>query len=465
MNPIFPWDSRDQEEQAESRYNVPLRSQKQQLENENMHLKRLLREHGIPWNDQVASHSAFQSSGKSRTSRRRSSRLSALDHTPRKVPHLPVEVILRIMDFSLLAKDPIIDPLSKINNEALTVEEAKRGPQIAIGFLATSKAYSVEGKRSFWTNNVFTFTSPDALRRFADLEEPLRRTVRHVNLRIIGRYYDDELREHRVLDFHPRYSATKPLIIIQRHKDPNSLSRPGFRCYTWNQTVDFLDALRAPFDPNRPKSIGPRPRLLPQLSSMRIDFVNFPEYFLPVPDSSFHDMAAHELGYSLNELMVTGLPNCEVGRRAEGDLQGMLKDDGLFVFHEPTYFSQKRSLKMLRATPARFQVVRAYRRPTKPKGKEKARAFPLAPQEKGHPESTWKKRQTIWKRVPISRDAHERKWMEFDRFTGESTDELYDESDEDVCPNCGIIHSMMSDMGSDLDSSDSDTDFDGLEFS
>lgn len=143
-----PWDGRDQEEQAELWYNAPLRTKNHELEEENMRLKRLLRENGIPWSPDVAGHSVFQSSGPTHnSSRRRSSRLSATQH---RFPHLPVEVILRIMHYALVADGPIIDPLSKVDPECLTVMEAKRGPQIAIGFLATCKAYYVEGKRMFW---------------------------------------------------------------------------------------------------------------------------------------------------------------------------------------------------------------------------------------------------------------------------------------------------------------------------
>lgn len=144
-----PWDGRDQEEQSEILYNAPLRNKNRLLEDENMHLKRLLREHGIPWSDSVASHHVFQSSTAHATSgRRRSSRLSAAGQ--HRFPHLPVEVILRILHYALVADGPIIDPLSKLNSEALTSAEAKRGPQIAIGFLATCKAYHVDGKRILW---------------------------------------------------------------------------------------------------------------------------------------------------------------------------------------------------------------------------------------------------------------------------------------------------------------------------
>lgn len=231
MDIVFPWDGRDQEEQAEVRYNAPLRALNQHLEDENMRLKALLRESGIAWNATVATHPEFQqaASATAFTSRRRSSRLSALDHTPHRLPHLPVEVILRIMECALVARDPIVDPLSKISPETLTVAEAKRGPQVAIGFLATCKAYHTEGKRFFWTKNVFTFTSPETLHRFADLRDSVRSTVRHINLRIIARYYDDEQRVHRMdAEYHPSFSSSKTLQVIQRHRDPCNLSRSGF---------------------------------------------------------------------------------------------------------------------------------------------------------------------------------------------------------------------------------------------
>lgn len=144
-----PWDGRDQEEQSEILFNAPLRTKNRQLEDENMHLKRLLREHGIPWSDSVAGHQVFRSSTSNSTSgRRRSSRLSAVGQ--HRFPHLPVEVILRILHYALVADGPIIDPLSKLNTETLTSAEAKCGPQIAIGFLATCKAYHVDGKRILW---------------------------------------------------------------------------------------------------------------------------------------------------------------------------------------------------------------------------------------------------------------------------------------------------------------------------
>lgn len=239
MASVFPWDGRDQEEQAEQRYNV--RAQARQLEEENLRLKRLLRENGVPWNDSVASHPGFLSSNPHPVSgRRRSSRLSALDQSSLRLPHLPVEVVLRIMEYALIAEDVIIDPLSKLNPEVLTISETKRGAQIAIGFLATCKAYSVEGRRIFWAHNIFTFTSPEALRRFADLPYQFRRGMRHINLRVVARYFDDEKRTHRMdSDYHPDITKSQSLKIVQRTKDPASMSRSGF--------VSFLTTIIAIF--------------------------------------------------------------------------------------------------------------------------------------------------------------------------------------------------------------------------
>lgn len=191
--------------------------------------------------------------------------------------------------------------------------------------------------------------------------------------------------------------------------------------------------------------------------SMRIDFVNFPNFFLPYPQTDLHEIAAHDLGCTLNELVVTGLPCCEVGIKAGADLQGMVKDDGLFVFYEPSYVQQKRALKPLRACGGTARVVRAWRKLARERQELVGRAvlpsLPAVPEETGHPESTWKKRKTLWKRVPVSRDAVKREWAEFDRSTGEPVDDLdYNSDDSDaVCPNCGVIHGHYDYWNSDSD--------------
>lgn len=137
--------------------------------------------------------------------------------------------MIRILQYAVTAAEPIIDPFSKLNPERLTTVEATRGNQINICFLSTCKAYYVEGKRFFWSSNTFTFTTPEALRRFADVEFHIRKDIRHINLRIVARYYDDEKRTHRLdTDYHPDMSKPASLKVIPRHKDPASMSRSGF---------------------------------------------------------------------------------------------------------------------------------------------------------------------------------------------------------------------------------------------
>lgn len=190
---------------------------------------------------------------------------------------------------------------------------------------------------------------------------------------------------------------------------------------------------------------------------MRIDFVNFLNYFLPFPQTDLHEIAAHDLGCTLNELIVTGLPICEVGVKAGTDLQGMVKDDGLYVGHVPSFIQQKRSLKPMHGRDGLPRVVRAWRKLAKDRqasiGQVSLASFPVVPEETGHPESTWKKRKTVWKRVPILRDFVEREWIEFDRNTGEPVDDLdYNSDDSDaICPNCGIIHGHYDYWASDSD--------------
>lgn len=170
------------------------------------------------------------------------------------------------------------------------------------------------------TKNKFSFTSPAALRKFSELDFDLRKGIESINLRIVARYYDDEKRRHRLSqDYHPELTKPQALKVIPRVRDDSSMARKGFHSYAWTQTVDFLDALRPPFDPHHTQ--GNRPRLLPGLLSMRMDFVNFPDYFLPFPEVDLHEIAAHDFGCTLNELMVTGLPCCEVGVKAGADLQ------------------------------------------------------------------------------------------------------------------------------------------------
>ncbi|KAL3955500.1 hypothetical protein ACCO45_011063 [Purpureocillium lilacinum] len=148
---VFPWECRDKEDQAKASYEFPLRRANQELSEENLRLKRILRENGISWSPVAQAHLKQRDPNKRRT---RSSKTHDLGR-----PHLPTEIILRILKFALTSAQSIIDPLSPATSDHLTEREKTRGNQIAIHFLATCRALHVEGTRYLWECNEFTFTT------------------------------------------------------------------------------------------------------------------------------------------------------------------------------------------------------------------------------------------------------------------------------------------------------------------
>lgn len=478
----MPYEQRDQEDQAEAWYNHPVRVQNRQLVAENTRLKRLLRENGISWdpllildaNDQTCTRGTWSSRKRIRT--RSSNGPATLAPENSRLPTLPVEILLFILEYAMTSKHPIIDPLCKLTKDNLTAAEKSRGNQIAIGFLATCKAYSVEGSRFLWSNNKFVFTSPYALRNFADLSFQHRKNITSITLRVIARYYDDEERPHLAPYPSLEYAHEKTinLKVVPRVKEQN-LARKGFRSYSWNQVVDFLEALRPPFDPNHPK-MQPRPRLLPSLETLRIDFVNFPDSFLTPPGGpSIHNLASHDLGSTLNELQLTGVPECTWGSEVAAQLSRMVKDDGLVLKGDSAFVYSGNRLRPMsdrsRWNPCWYpKVVRAWKvladeyartkaTPTPPQPSRAHRhdhaglyTMPPAPKEEGHPESPWKERRTLFKRVPVRQDSDVRVWVEFDRLSGQPIDDDEYDPDEDeydvedlICLHCGVMHSPFGD--------------------
>ncbi|TDZ35529.1 hypothetical protein C8035_v009174 [Colletotrichum spinosum] len=455
---VMPWECRDVEDQAEAEYNAPLRIKNKALIDENASLKKLLRANGISWSPVSATYQKYHRLN----GRRTRSSISAESHT---YPYLPTEVLLRILKYSLTSHGPIVDPLSKLKPENLTHAERNAGNQIAIHFLATCRAMHEEGTRIFWDHNTFVFTNPEALRNFSELDFAYRQNVKHVNFRIIAQYYDDKKRKHKLdRSYHPSLKSDVTLRTIPRVNE-NTYARGGFRCYTWAQVTDFLRALRAPHDPNHDKKCV-RPRLLPNLESLRIDLVNFMDDFLPMPGSDLHDMASHELGCCLNELQVTGLPIDDAGSKATAELTGLLKDEGLFLAGLPSFVQLKNSLKALSGISSCARVVRAWKT-LKPKKVDDAMdesdsdsdeehhhpqepVMPPAPRETGHPSSSpTRKDLTIWKRVPKTRDGDDRQWTEFCRSSGypmEDVEELMSDDELGICPCCGEPHPSLMEL-------------------
>lgn len=476
-NFVPPFELRDNEEQVEAWYNNPARQENRRLAEENLRLKKLLRENGISWdrrltldlNDPTGSRGAWADS----KAARRSSRSGRSDQ---RLPSLPVEIILYILEYSLTSSQPIIDPLSKLNPHVLLPEEKKMSKaQIAINFLATCRAYHDEGERFLWRNNTFVFTDCLALQNFRNLGLEHRKQITHITMRITARYYDEDFeREHRAP--YPTSNPTRNplrLRVIPRVYD-NTLARRGFRSYTWLQVVDFLTVLRPPFDPDH-DTTQPRPRLLPALESLRIDLVNFPSDFLTAPSPvEMHALTGHDLSMSLKELQLTGIPECQWGSDMASHLVRMVRDDGLFLKSDSTYVSSNRVRKQSdgdwepRAVRAWKVLAEEYLQSKKktngsslPMGgghhghhsHHGTVKIPAVPAEEGQPETTWQNRRTLWKRVPVSRDSEERVWAEFDRTTGTIIlSEEYENPDMDtydpeelVCHHCQMMHSPYDD--------------------
>ncbi|KAB5515196.1 hypothetical protein GE09DRAFT_581467 [Coniochaeta sp. 2T2.1] len=440
-----PFDGRDQADLAEEYYQHPVRMQNRQLVEENLKLKGLLRTHGISWSPSItfepqASH-ALAPKPSNCLLRPRSSLGKVAGGTDQESskPHLPVEIQLRIIYFALTSKDPIIDPLCKLRPGNITAAEKTLSEnQLAIGLLATSKAFHTEGTRILWNNNTFTFTTHHALRNFANLDLKYREGIKSINLRIIAQFYDDEKtpppRKIPRLHHKSLYNKDISLKVHRRHRE-SALSRRGFRVYAWSQFIDFLDALRPPhyFGCDKAKH---RPRLLPNIEVMRIDFVNFFDAHVPFPEHDLHEAAGHDHGCTLKELMITGMPCTEAGQKGSAEISRMVRDSGLFMDAGPAFVQLRTRVKPLSGKRFCKKVTRAWRVAANTDIDNETRIGcygmnPPVPEEEGHPESSYM-RPTVWKLVPTTRDSEQRMWVEFDKKKGLSVEQVEEELDIDM---------------------------------
>lgn len=439
-----------------------MRTKVRHLEDENLLLKRLLRENGLSWQPR----SKFSQAPNRVT---RSS--SKTNYKP--LPHIPVEIQLRILSFALTSPQPIIDPLCKVKGEHLMPHEKPKTNQLAIHFLATCKAYHAEGTKFLWSNNSFIFTSPEAVRHFAEVDFIYREHMKEVTFRVIAKFYDDEARTHKISrHHHPDLKKAITLPINKRPKE-NTLARCGFRTYGWYQLVDFLGALLPPFDPSHAQRhdgpntsnaflLPPPPKLLPALEKIRIDFVNFGDNLFNNPPPQLHELASHYFGCTLNEVVLTGLPGDETGLRVSSELAGLLKNEGLLIDHAPIMVALKNGMRSLKCDAVEchysVKVVRAMKDIVGHHPHDDVHApwfgvdFPPAPPDEGEPPySYFHSCRTMWKKIPIHLDKPtDRKWVLFDRMTGLPWDDIEEEAtmfdffgddeEETVCDNCGEIH-------------------------
>lgn len=463
----MPWECRDKDDQAEALYNLTLHRSNRSLTQENLRLKRLLRQHGIPWSSVSQNHMSAVEPGRRKT---RSSNVG----TDTSGPRLPTEVLLRVLKFAMTSPHPIIDPLSPLIPENISDVEKDRGNQIAIGFLATCSAMHAEGTRYLWECNRFVFTSPQSLQNFGELNAHFRHPIESITLRVIARYYDDQRRRHKLdVGYHADLKKDQPLRVYMRPRE-SLLVRGGFRCYTWSQIVDFLAALRAPYDSTHRDKSKARPKLLPNLTMLRLDLVNFSDELIPFSGSELHGITSHELGCTLNELQVTGMPFDDAGMKASAELSGMLKDEGLYLDGPASFMAHRKHLQELSESKWCARIIRAWKAedgddvdmddghdqesPLSGWHRPKLGILPPAPEEKGHPPSTRPGATVMWKRVPTSRDSFERQWIEFSRLSGYEIDGASSDTDSNLCPCCGESHPGASFLDFLMDDDDDDDD-------
>ncbi|KAL8376068.1 hypothetical protein RB595_007266 [Gaeumannomyces hyphopodioides] len=490
------WDCRDQVDRATLFYQEGEKRRK--IEEENQNLKRLLRQHGICWSPAVAHRADFfdgssdvKLSARDRVTRTATRARTAAARAADKGARLPSEIFLRIIEFAMTSPGPIIDPLTKPNHRSITAKEARAGSGLAIGLMAVSRTFRVEATKVLWSRNTFVFTTPEALLGMANLSLEIRSQIKHINLRIIARYYKDDSRPLSLPKRdHPNLPRALNLPINERPKG-HSGAIGGLRSYAWLQVVDFLTALLPPYQPpprskdkKRKRDLGTplsRPRLLPNLDKMRIDLVNFPQRLLRnLPANDLHQIAAHELACTLSELTVTGFPCCIVGIRAASDVSEMLRDNGLFVDGGVAYMQQRGGrLETVKKIPAFACRVIRPRLPTLKKAvddtagsedelpndlesqpgwrpldmhhhhhhnNEHYDPLPVPVETEGE-HSCWES-GTIWKQVPSSLVSEEkREWVEFESDRGFAVDDIDDwpDSDDDeemrvMCKKCLKVH-------------------------
>lgn len=366
-----------------------------------------------------------------------------------------------IVGYAMSSDHPIIDPLMPLDESRITPAERNQAKnQFASGCLAACSSFQKEGNKAFWANNTFVFTTHQALHNLGTLDLNTRNTISSTTLRIVAQYYDDQRQIRRYDSEIPGYPRVK-VTTLQRVADPTTLGRKGFKSYSWLQVADFLNALRPPFDPVHDKK-QVRPRLLPNLTSLRIDFVNFPSDCLDFPSTELHHTAAHHLARTLSELFFTGLPSDDQGYRTQLDLEAMVRDDGLMIKSIDTLVHHNGRMNRVTDTEVKARVVRSWRSLVTEKTGEVPRlqdshwhpgvrsVLPTAlggpiPLETDHPESLWEKRPTMWKLVPVSRDSSRREFVEFSRTTGAQVGKYsevfdFDDSVELECEDCGELH-------------------------
>jgi hypothetical protein len=392
---------------ASRRFDIPQKENKEHLD-EIARLKTLLAAHKIPCEPSV--NLTVQS-------RRRSSR-HLTQPASTTLPQLPIEIQLRILNHALTSPHPIIDPFYKLRRDTVTKQEWSRRAQININFLATCKAFHVEGLQLIFSNNTFIFTQAAALGNFTQFSCSLRATVKQVKLRVVGRYYDEVAGKRDLTGNIGHHPSVNQLMIPIIARPPGLTKDKGIQAYCWQQPADFLRALLMPDPPS-----ASRQKLFPGLEFMQIDLVNFCDH-LPYGGYQFSSLVRWHVGQIADEILITGAPMDDVGEEGfsneERVLHQLLRDGGLAGTAVPLFVSISSGLKPLKAPYVGISqiVVRADKEPASKSAKSL-----IHPEGGQPPKSTFKSCKTIWKWATDSLTNPEKRWIEFHRESGLPADE------------------------------------------
>ncbi|KAJ5052227.1 uncharacterized protein L3040_001985 [Drepanopeziza brunnea f. sp. 'multigermtubi'] len=361
-------------------------------------------------------------------------------------PYLPMEILFRILGFALKSKHPVIDPFYKFRKENATSAEYSGRGDLNINCLAVCHAFRAEGMRLLIGSNDFVFTQAAALENFAKVPTQLRATIKHVTLRVVGRYYADRVRKVDLTGI-SNYHKNVRVFSVPIHARPRGMVNDnGIQAYCWYQVADFLKALQLPYatEPTF-TATNNRPKLLPGLSTMRIDLVNFCDH-LPLGITSFAPIIRWHLGPFLDELVLTGCPHDDISRDEKVILRNALRDEGLFSTACPAFISGKNFLKKLSVYEYRHQVVGARKAKNLSKKSNKHAVPQIHPEGGSPPVSSYPRGTTIWKWAKTE-DQKPKEWIEFERGSGRPISEVeLDDSDEDDDSYIAPLHGMLPNL-------------------
>jgi hypothetical protein len=316
---IFILEGDGHEQTAVEKENADLAEDTTKARLELQRLRGLLTDNNIPWTPSLTNE-AIRTSNRSlkrpapvslestRILRARGGGVF-LEPEPETGSFLPLEVLLRILSYTVTSSVPIIDPFFKLRKGNCTREEYSTKKKYCINFLATSTTFNVEGTRLLITCNDFIFTQAAALQTFQKISLPLRSKIENITLRVVGQYYDEEPRKQD-LSGQEHYHPSHPNLVMPiLARPPGLFQDDGVQSYCWLQVSDFFKAMMVPLSSSLSDNALPSSRkyekLVPNLKSLRLDLVNFSDH-LPRAGPRYASVIRWYVGRITDELLLTG---------------------------------------------------------------------------------------------------------------------------------------------------------------